>query len=148
MFLETAEYWHWWVFGIALIILELFAPGAFFMWMGIAAGIVGVAMFVVPGMDWETQWIIFAVLSVASIVVWRMVAKKNPAESDHPNLNRRSEQYVGRTFTLEEPIDNGVGKIKVDDTMWKISGMDCPVGTKVKVIEADGTLLKVEVDSD
>jgi hypothetical protein len=39
-------------------------------------------------------------------------------ESDQPKLNRRGEQYVGRTFTLEEPIVNGHGKIRVDDSTW------------------------------
>ena len=146
MFLESAEYWHWWVFGIVLIILELFAPGAFFMWLGIAAGVVGFIMLVMPDMTWQTQWILFAVLSVVSIIAWRMFAKKQPPETDHPTLNRRGEQYVGRTFTLSEPITDGVGKIRVDDSMWKIEGLDCPAGTKIKVISADGTMLKVEVD--
>ena len=148
MFLEQMEYWHWWVLGIALIILELFAPGAFFMWLGIAAGIVGVVLWLIPDMSWQSQWIVFAVISVVSIIAWRMVAKNKPAESDHPTLNRRGQQYVGRSFTLTEPVKDGIGKIKVDDSMWKITGIDCPAGTKVKVTEADGALLKVEVDYD
>lgn len=145
MLLEHVEFWHWWVFGIVLIILELFAPGAFFMWLGIAAGVVGVVLFLIPDMSWQTQWIIFAVLSVVSVIAWRMFANKKPAESDHPTLNRRGEQYVGRTFTLAEPINNGIGKIKVDDSMWKIEGEDCPAGSKIKVVQADGAMLKVEL---
>lgn len=148
MYLESAEYWHWWVFGIGLVILELFVPGAFFMWLGIAASIVGVVLWLIPDMTWQTQWMVFAVLSVLSIVAWRQFASKNPVESDHPTLNRRGEQYVGRIFTLSEPVNDGVGKIKVDDSMWKIAGDDCPAGSKVKVIEADGALLKVEVHHD
>lgn len=148
MFLESVEYWHWWVFGIVLVILELFAPGAFFMWLGISAGVVGVVLWMIPDMDWEYQWMIFAVIAVVSIIAWRQFAKKNPVESDHPNLNRRGEQYVGRVFTLQEPVTDGIGKIKVDDSMWKIAGLDCPAGSKVKVVETDGALLKVEVQFD
>jgi membrane protein implicated in regulation of membrane protease activity len=59
-------------------------------------------------------------------------------------LNRRAEQYVGRVFTLSEPIVNGTGKIRVDDSSWKVSGADCDANTKVKVISVDGTVLKVE----
>lgn len=147
MIIEHAEFWHWWVFGIVLIILELFVPGAFFMWLGIAAGIVGLLLYVISDMSWQIQWIIFAVLSVVSVVAWRVFAGKKPAVSDHPTLNRRGEQYVGRTFTLTEPISNGIGKIKVDDSMWKIEGEDCPVGSKIKVIQADGAMLKVELIS-
>lgn len=143
--LEQFDYWHWWVIGIILIILELFAPGAFFLWMGIAAGIVGVILLISPDMGWQYQFIIFAIVSVVSIVVWRSYLRKHPTETDKPTLNMRGEQYVGRKFTLAEPIVNGVGKIKVDDTMWKIEGKDCEAGTKVKVSRTDGAVLKVEI---
>ena len=144
MILEQLDYWHWWIIGIILIILELFAPGAFFLWMGIAAGLVGLILVLVPEMTWQYQFIVFAVVSVVSIVVWRNYLKKHPTETDRPTLNMRGEQYVGRTFTLAEPVVNGIGKIKVDDTMWKIEGADCKSGTKVKVTRTDGAVLKVE----
>ena len=144
MLLEQLDFWHWWVIGIILIILELFAPGAFFLWMGIAAGLVGLILVIAPEMPWQYQFIVFAVVSVVSIVVWRNYLKKHPTETDRPTLNMRGEQYVGRIFTLTEPVVNGVGKIKVDDTMWKIEGADCDVGAKVKVTKTDGAVLKVE----
>lgn len=68
----------------------------------------------------------------------------NPVESDQPNLNRRGQQYIGRTFTLSEPIVNGLGKITVDDSTWKIHGKDCAEGTRVTVTGVDGVILKVE----
>ncbi|WP_455201889.1 NfeD family protein [Kaarinaea lacus] len=145
MTLEQLDFWHWWIIGIILIILELFAPGAFFLWMGIAAGLVGLILVLAPEMTWQYQFIVFAVVSVVSIVVWRNYLKKHPTETDRPTLNMRGEQYVGRTFTLTEPVVNGVGKIRVDDTMWKIEGADCESGTKVKVTKTDGAVLKVEV---
>jgi membrane protein implicated in regulation of membrane protease activity len=37
-----------------------------------------------------------------------------------------------------------MGKIRVDDTTWKIRGEDCPVGTRVEVTGVDGTIFKVE----
>jgi len=147
MLFEHIEYWHWWVFGIVLIILELFVPGAFFLWLGISAAVVGFLMLLMPDMTWQYQWLIFAVFSVVSIVLWRQFMLKRPSPSDHPTLNRRGEQYIGRVFTLNEAIVDGVGKIRVDDTMWKIAGEDCPVGSKVKVIEAEGAVLKVAVES-
>ena len=144
MLLEQLDFWHWWVIGIILIILELFAPGAFFLWMGIAAGLVGLILVIAPEMAWQYQFIVFAVVSEVSIVVWRNYLNKHPTETDRPTLNMRGEQYVGRIFTLTEPVVNGVGKIKVDDTMWKIEGTDCDAGTKVKVTKTDGAVLKVE----
>ena len=148
MILEQLDFWHWWIIGIILIILELFAPGAFFLWMGIAAGLVGLILVIAPEMTWQYQFIVFAVVSVVSIVVWRNYLNKHPTETDRPTLNMRGEQYVGRTFTLTEPVVNGVGKIKVDDTMWKIEGADCKSGTKVKITKTDGAVFKVEVVSE
>lgn len=64
--------------------------------------------------------------------------------TDVPALNRRGEQYIGRVFTLTEPIVNGVGKVKVDDTTWKVNGDDMEAGAKVRVVAIDGTVFKVE----
>ncbi len=144
MTLETLEFWHWWIFAVVLLILEVFAPGSFFLWMGASAGVVGGMLFVFPGMDWKLQWFVFAVLSVASILLWRNHLRKHPTETDQPMLNRRGEQYVGRIFTLAEPIVNGIGKIHVDDSTWKIEGVDCGAGEQVEVIGVDGVVLKVK----
>jgi len=141
---EFLTYWHWWIFGVLLIVLEIFAPSAFFLWMGISAGIVGLILLIAPDLGWEYQFMIFAIFSIVSIALWKRYAKQNPTVTDHPTLNRRGEQYVGRHFTLEEPIVNGMGKIKVDDSIWKISGGDCDAGTTVKVTGIDGTIFRVE----
>ena len=143
MTLEELTYWHWWIFAAALIILEMFAPGAFMLWLGIAAAVVGLVMVIFPDMGWEIQYSIFAVVSVISIIAWKQMQLRNPRETDQPNLNMRGHQYVDRTFTLDEPVVNGLGKIKVDDSTWKVKGPDLPTGTPVKVTGVDGTVLTV-----
>ena len=141
--MESLGHWHWWILSAALIILEVFAPGAFFLWLGIAAVAVGGLVYVYPAMEWEYQLLSFSVLSVISIVIWRKYFRSSPADTDQPNLNRRGEQYIGRVFTLKEPVVDGIGKIRVDDSTWKISGEDCPTGTRVEVTGVDGTILQV-----
>jgi len=69
---------------------------------------------------------------------------KNPTESDHPLLNKRGSQYIGRVFSLYKPIENGEGKIKVDDSIWKVHGEDCDIKTRVKVTAIRGTVFDVE----
>lgn len=141
--LDQVESWHWWVLAVVFVILEIFSPAAFFLWLGIAAGVVGLILMVIP-LSWEFQFLIFAIFSVASIVLSRRYLDLYFFKTDQPKLNRRGEQYVGRTFTLEEPIVNGFGKIKVDDTTWKIEGSDCEAGNKVAVTGVNGVVLKVE----
>jgi len=143
MNMETLGHWHWWILAVVLVILEVFAPGAFFLWLGIAAGVVGVLVYLVPSLGWEYQVLAFSLLSVISIIVWRKFFRAQPSDTDQPNLNRRGEQYIGRLFTLNEPIVDGLGKIRVDDSTWKIRGEDCPVGSQVEVTGVDGTILKV-----
>jgi len=143
-FLAALEFWHWWIAAALLIILEILAPGAFFLWMGISAGAVGLLLLVIPTISWELQLFTFTILSIISVIAWRVYLKNNPIESDAPTLNRRGQQYVGRVFTLTDAIVNGVGKIKVDDTLWKVSGKDALVGKGVRVVEVDGAILRVE----
>lgn len=139
------EFWHWLTFAVALIILEVFSPGAFFLWLGVAAGCVGIVMLVKPEVSWQSQFIIFALLSVASIVTWRLLRGVFPEqEAEVPHLNRRAEQYIGRTFNLSEPIVNGDGKINVDDSTWRVRGEDAPAGTQIRVTGVDGIIFEVE----
>jgi len=137
-------YWHWLILAVALIILEILMPGAYFLWMGVSAIFVGALMYVFPEMVFLVQILIFAVLSVISVMMYKSYRKKNPIVTDEPALNRRAEQYVGQSFTLKEPIINGEGKITVDDSTWKITGADIDAGETVRVIAVEGTTLVVE----
>lgn len=142
--LSEVNYWHWWVLGVAFVILEVFSPAAFFLWLGIAAGLTGGILMLVPDLGWELQILAFALFSVASILVSRSYFKRHPIETDQPTLNRRGEQYIGRVFTLDEAVINGQGKIRVDDTTWKIHCPDRPAGSRVTVTGVDGVVLRVE----
>ena len=142
--LEQIEFWHWWVLAAVLMAVEVFAPTTLFLWMGISAGAVGLLVLVANDIGWEIQILLFAVISVVSVVAWRQYARLHPASSDDPLLNRRAEQCVGRLFSLEEPIVNGRGRVKVDGIFWKIEGDDLEAGNRVKVVGTDGVILKVE----
>ena len=144
MLLEQIVFWHWWVLGIALVVLEIFAPGFIFFWLGIAAGVVGLVLIPAPDLAWQMQLLLFAIVSVVSIYAWRSVKRRMPTESDHPKLNRRGEQLVGHRFVLQDAIVNGRGTARVDDTRWKVSGEDLPAGATVRVTGVDGTSLLVE----
>ena len=146
-FFSNAEYWHWMVFGLVLLILEMFAPGAILLWLGIAALVVGtLLLFLGEHFSPEWQWIVFSIFSVVSIVVWRSYSKKHKLNEpeDDSSLNNRGKSLIGQTFTLATAIENGVGKAKVGDTYWRVTGPDTPQGEKVKVVGFEGATLKVE----
>lgn len=138
------DFWHWWIFAVALIIIEILAPSFFALWMGIAAFFTGLVLLLIPDLGWEYQLMLFAVLSVFSIVLWRRYYLNNPIVSDQPNLNRRGEQYIGRIVTLQSPIVDGVGKIRLDDSSWKVEGPDCAAGQKVRIVSLQNVVFAVE----
>ena len=109
---QQIQFWHWLALGGLFLIVELLAPGMFFLWMAQAAFITGVLLFLFSGMGWEIQLPLFSVFSVAGIALARHFFRRHPIESDQPLLNRRTALYVGRVFTLDKPIVNGRGKIK------------------------------------
>jgi membrane protein implicated in regulation of membrane protease activity len=137
-------FWYWWVLALAFLVIEILAPGFFFLWMAISGFITGVMVWLIPAISMEVQIFVFSILSVVTITGWRFYGKKHPIESDHPLLNKRGVQYIGRVFNLYEPIKNGQGKIKVDDSIWKVHGEDCDINTRVKVTACRGTVFDVE----
>jgi len=143
-FLGNLQFWHWLILAAALAAVEALAPGMFFIWFGLAAGLVGLVVLVVQGLSWEWEAGLFVVLAVVSVFLGRSFVHRNPKESADPSLNRRGERYLGRKFTVESPIVNGRGAIKVDDGVWRASGPDMPAGRHVKVVGVDGSILKVE----
>jgi membrane protein implicated in regulation of membrane protease activity len=137
-------FWHWWVLALILLVVEILVPGFFFVWLAIAGFITGCVLWLLPSISMDVQLAVFSVLSVLAIVAWQFYARKYPIVSDQPLLNRRGAQYIGRVFNLYEPIVNGQGKIKVDDSIWKVHGEDCDINTKVKVTAIRGTVFDVE----
>lgn len=141
---ESLLYWHWWVLAVLLFILEVFSPAAFFIWIGLAAGLLGLLLLVVD-MSWQTQIFIFAGLSMACVLIGRMWFRRNPISTDQPNLNRRGHELIGRTFKVEQTIVDGTGRIRVGDSTWKARGPDAAIGAKVKVVGIDSAVLEVEL---
>lgn len=138
------DFWHWWILALALTIAEALLPGTFLLWMGIAALLLGILLWAMPTLSLEIQLALFAILSLVSIAGWRLWQRKHPDESDQPTLNRRGEQYVGRVFVLDAPIENGYGKVRVGDSLWRVQGDDAAAGSRVRVTGVDGVVLVVE----
>ncbi len=137
-------FWYWWVIGFILLVLEILTPGYFFMWMAASGFLTGAIVLLLPATDMNMQILIFSVLSVVAIIAWKFYGKRHPTESDQPLLNKRGVQYIGRIFNLYQPIKNGEGKIKVDDSIWKVHGEDCDINSRVKVVAIRGTVFDVE----
>ncbi|MEX1200956.1 MAG: NfeD family protein [Methylophaga sp.] len=138
------DFWHWWILAVALIIVEILLPSFFALWLAIAAALTGLLLLIFPALGWEWQLLLFALFSVVSIVAWRHYYQKHPIKTDEPMLNRRGEGYLGRELTLSQPIIDGIGKIRLDDSTWKVQGQDCPAGTRVRITALNNVVFTVE----
>jgi membrane protein implicated in regulation of membrane protease activity len=143
--LQSLAWWQWIIFALVLGAIETFIPGAVAIWFAASAVVIGLLLVVWQDMPWQWQWVLWAVLGIVAMVWYRNYKKANPDVESEPNLNRRGAKYVGQVFTLVEPIEQGFGKVRIGDGVWKVSGRDAPVGTAVRVTGVDGAVLKVEV---
>ena len=135
--------WAWFVLGLVLLALELVVPGGWFLWLGAAGVLTGIAAFI-PGVGWPFQVTIFGVLALVIVIGWTMISRTRKPTSDRPLLNQRAETFIGHEGVIEEPITQGFGRLRLADSVWRIAGPDLAVGARVRVIGADGNVLKVE----
>lgn len=134
--------WSWIVAGLILLGLELVVPGGVLVWMGAAALVTGLLSLFVQ-VFWPLQFVIFGVLALVAIWLWLRVRGPGPV-SDRPFLNQRAQRYVGREVVLDQPIHDGVGRLSLDDTTWRVIGPDLAAGVKVRIVSAQGAELTVE----
>ncbi|KLD69968.1 NfeD family protein [Xanthomonas pisi] len=137
----------WAVLALLLIAAETLVPGAFLLWMGIAAAAVCALVLVLPGMSMLVQIVAFVVLSFVSVQVYRSWFRGKGRQSDRPLLNKRAEQLIGRRVLLDQAIHDGRGRAKVDDAFWVVSGPDLPAGAPVRIVGVDGMTLLVQSSS-
>jgi membrane protein implicated in regulation of membrane protease activity len=133
----------WAAAALLLFAAEALAPGAFMLWLGFAAVVVFIGVWLVPGLSLLTQVAAFIALSFVSIQIYRTGFRGEDRVSDQPMLNRRAAQLVGRVVPLESAIVNGRGRVQIADALWDVSGPDLPPGTPVRVVGADGMTLRV-----
>jgi membrane protein implicated in regulation of membrane protease activity len=134
--------WNWLIVGVVLLGLEVFVPGNVFVWFGVAAIATGVIAWF-TNFGWQGDLIVFVVLSLIFVLVGRRLFGRSNDPGEQPFLNDRTHRIVGSIYVLGEPIIDGKGRIKIDDTRWRVTGPDMPSGTRVKVISADGAVLTV-----
>ncbi|WP_245294132.1 NfeD family protein [Methylobrevis pamukkalensis] len=137
--------WAWWVFAAVLAGVEILLPGTFFIWFAAAAVVVG-ALALVVDLGWQAELLLFLLLAVVAALVGRRWygTRSRPSDEAAPTLNDRAGGQVGRTALLEEPLVDGIGRIRLDDTVWRVEGPNLPAGTRVRIVSVRGGRLQVE----
>lgn len=137
--------WGWLALGFGLIAVEmLILPGGFPLWIGLAA-LVMAGVTSLFAMGWQAEMIVFSLLAIAaSVLAWKLhyhASRIDAADGMHD----RVEQLLGREFVLDEGTEaDGVGRIRVDDSVWRVTGPKMAAGVRVKVTGAEGSTLHVQ----
>jgi hypothetical protein len=143
------SYWMWLAVGLGLAAVEMASQTFVLIWFGLAAIIVGLAVWLMPGFDTSAQYVAFGSLSMLLLVpAWIIRARIRGHARSHGTrqelINDRAAQHMGRTLVLAEPITHGQGRAFIGDTLWQIKGPDLDAGRAVRVVGTDGMTLKVE----
>lgn len=140
-----ANMWQiWGIIAVLCLILELSSGDFFIICFSIGAvfSIIGAAI----GLSIYWQIFIFAVFSLLSVLFVRPVALRW-LHKNEPNRASNADALLGRTGKVTEAIPaDGNGYVQIDGDLWKAvtSGADIPVGTTVRVVGRESTIVSVE----
>ncbi len=130
----------WFIAAFALIVLEPLLPGLVIIWFGFGALFAGI--FALLGANFYVQLIVFALVSILSLIfIRRMVAK-----DDEKSQGVGAERLIGMTGKVIENIPaSDFGLIVVDGEKWRaFCEEECQRGERVRVTKIEGTHLVVE----
>ena len=101
--------------GVVIAVIETLVPGAFFLWLGIAAIATGFVKLIVPGMGWEGQLIVFAIFVVYALYVsfimsfhdWDLIGTPTYVglENYREGYEKHSSQRVVLDLSFGEQVD-------------------------------------------
>ena len=107
IFQQTVAYWHWIVFGLVLITIELFAPIFVTLWLGVAAIIIGILLTIIT-IGLGVQLFIWAVLSGIFILSWHRFISPKLRDQTRAGLAKEAiEGQVGIVIAYSPSHNNG-----------------------------------------
>ena len=140
-----ANMWQIWaVVAVVCLILEL-SSGDFFI-ICFSIGAVFAIITAVIGLNVYWQIFIFAIFSLLSVLFVRPIALRY-LHKNEPNKPSNADALLGRTGKVTEAIQvNEPGYVQIDGDLWKAvtAGADIPVGTTVRVVGRESTIVSVE----
>ena len=141
-------YWHWIVFGLALMVTEIFLGSFFIFWFGAAATFVGLLLVPFPELSETTQIMIWAITSTAFALAWFKIIKPLNVDKTKAGLSR--EALVGEIGqVLKVPTGEKRGKVRfpaplIGSDEWLIISQDeLNIGDRVSVVDLSGNSLIV-----
>ncbi|WP_010186406.1 NfeD family protein [Sphingomonas sp. PAMC 26605] len=135
----------WWAAALALVIAEMLVPGFFLVFLGAGAAVTGLLVLIAPDVPIVLQALVFAGLTAGAVAIGRRWYRGLASTASEPALNDRAARLIGRRVLVCEAIVDGEGRVTVGDGAWTAIGPDAAVGASVRIVGADGSVLRVEL---
>jgi membrane protein implicated in regulation of membrane protease activity len=138
----------WIVLGVVLIIAETFTLGFVLFWFGIGA--VAAALVGLLGFGVVTQFLVFAIVSIALTVLSRTIFAKYYSHGDADALKTGIDALPGQIGTVTTASKGALkeGAVKVYGSTWtafpEAGEEPLAEGEKVEVIRVQGSSLYVK----
>lgn len=143
-FLIDPFFYNWLILGSLLLIIEVASFTLLFFWLALAAFIMAAISYLLPQLSISQHLLIFSVTALACVLIWHQLFKKKQDQLGDKRMNNRAQRYIGRSATLIEATQHGHGKIRLDDSLWRVkTKADLAAGTVVEITDADGVILHV-----
>ena len=140
MLLDNLNYLHWLVFGLALVIVELFFWSMFLLWIGASAITISIVFYLYPEVSWGLQVLSFILLSAVST----FLAKKYfPVKTVDDELSINAKAHIGKECKVVS-IENSIVKVRLGESLWFARGCEMSVGQKVQIVDVDSSTFIVE----
>jgi hypothetical protein len=107
-------------------------------WLGMGAGLTGLLMLLNPDGVWRWQFLLVIGGVLLAPLLADLFAALKRVFTEYPG-----KQLIGQVVTLEHPIVDGVGTIRLDNLEWQLAGSDCPAGTQAKVVAINDRTLHI-----
>jgi membrane protein implicated in regulation of membrane protease activity len=140
-------WWHWFVLGIVLMLLELAVPAFFLVWFGLGALIVGALVAVYSSAPFALQVLAWTGFSLFFVWLWFKVFKPNIYKSRAGMARGSLIGEVGLVTRDIRPYEKGQVRFQkpiLGDEVWEsVADEEIRVGQRVRVLEVEGNTLKV-----
>jgi len=139
--------WIWGALGLLLLAAEMATGTIYLLWLGISALCMAVAVWLFPNLSAGMQFMLYAVLAVISLGIWKFHYKKT--ETDY-RIGQSQGEEIGRVGTVIEacsPKQNGRIRFTqgvMGSKEWTaISDVNIASGQEAKIISVEGNAVRV-----
>ena len=146
---DMVQYWHWLVFGMILIMAEIFIPSFTVFWFGLGGLVVAGLLLIFSSISFTWQLFIWAIVSCMFTFLWFKFIR--PLMTDRTRAGVAREAAIGETGqVIREPAPGRRGMVRFATPLlgseeWPfICEATVSLGDRVTVADFSGNTLLVK----